>query len=86
MAKIPVMVQMVRSYIKKEYTDIPIGTIIGITGALVYFLSPVDLIPDVIPVIGVVDDAMIVGLALALVGSDLECYEQWRANRDTLIY
>lgn len=80
LTKIPVMIQLIRSYIKKEYTDIPIGSIIGITGALIYFFSPVDLIPDIIPVIGLLDDMTVIGIALKLVAADLECYEEWRNN------
>lgn len=33
---------------------------------LVYLLSPIDLVPDIIPVIGYADDAIIVALALRL--------------------
>ena len=34
--------------------------------ALIYGASPIDLIPDVIPLIGVVDDAIIVPLLLVM--------------------
>ena len=38
----------------------------GIYGALGYFISPVDLIPDFTPVVGYSDDASAIGLALLL--------------------
>lgn len=34
---------------------------------LLYVLSPLDLIPDFIPIIGYIDDAMVVAACLALV-------------------
>ena len=80
LAMIPSMISLVRSYTKKEYTEIPIGTIIAIISALLYFISPVDLIPDVIPVAGHLDDAAVVGACLALVKSDLDDYKEWREN------
>lgn len=80
LAMIPSMISLVRSYTKKEYTEIPIGTIIAIISALLYFISPVDLIPDVIPVAGHLDDAAVVGACLALVKSDLDDYKKWREN------
>ena len=46
----------------------------------IYFVSPVDLIPDVIPVAGHLDDAAVVGACLALVKSDLDDYKEWREN------
>lgn len=80
LAMIPSMISLVRSYTKKEYTEIPIGTIIAIISALLYFISPVDLIPDVIPVAGHLDDAAVVGACIALVKSDLDEYKKWREN------
>ena len=36
---IPLIVELIRAYIKKEYTEIPIGSIIGLVSALIYFLK-----------------------------------------------
>ena len=67
LAEVPVMASLIRSYVKKEYTDIPIGTIIAIVRALIYFVSPIDLVPDSIPVIGYFDDVAVVGACWLLV-------------------
>ena len=61
LAVLPTMISLVRNYMKKEYTDIPIGTVIAIISALIYFVSPMDIVPDSIPVIGYFDDAAVVG-------------------------
>lgn len=83
LAKIPLLVQLVRSYIKKEYTDIPLASIVAITAALIYFLSPIDLIPDIIPGIGKVDDAAVLAIAIKVIETDIESYQQWRIeNKD----
>lgn len=79
---IPLIVELVRAYIKKEYTEIPVGSIIGLVSALIYFVSPVDLIPDVIPVIGYVDDAMVIALAIRFAYTDLEDFKKWKANQE----
>jgi len=78
LASIPVLASLIKSYIKKEYTDIPIGSIIAIISALIYFVSPVDFIPDFIPGIGHVDDAAVIAACLILVESDVEEYVNWR--------
>lgn len=78
LAVVPVMVSLLKSYIKKEYTDIPIGTIIAIISALAYFVSPIDLVPDSIPVIGYFDDAAVVAACWKLVQSDVDEYVKWR--------
>ena len=68
---IPVMISMIRSYVRKEYTEIPIGSIISMISALIYFVSPVDIIPDFLPVVGYLDDAAVVAACIKLVKSAL---------------
>lgn len=73
------MGQMVDSYVKKEYRDVPVTSIISAAGALIYVLSPIDLIPDAIPIVGYIDDAAVILLVLKLgVGHDLEKYKSWQ--------
>jgi uncharacterized membrane protein YkvA (DUF1232 family) len=67
-----------RDYINGKYKNVPTGSIIAIIAALLYFLSPIDLIPDFIPVIGYIDDIFVLGLVFSQVKSDLEEYEIWK--------
>ena len=72
------MVSLVDSYVKKEYKDIPVGTIISIVATLIYLLSPIDLIPDAIPIVGYLDDAAVVFFILNFgVDKDLDMYRKW---------
>ncbi len=85
LAIVPTMISLIRSYIKKEYKNIPLGTIIAIISALAYILTPADVIPDVIPGIGHLDDVAVVVACLKLVGSDIEEYEKWRKENNKLM-
>lgn len=85
LAVLPIMISLVRNYIKKEYTDVPIGTVIAIVSALIYVLSPVDFIPDSIPGVGYLDDAAVVAVCWKLVKSDIEEYEVWRQKNGKII-
>lgn len=85
LAVLPIMASLVRNYSKKEYTDIPIGSIIAIISALIYFVSPVDIVPDSIPVIGYFDDAAVVAACWKLVDSDIEEYENWRKQHGKVL-
>lgn len=78
LAVVPVMASLLKNYAKKEYTDIPIGTIIAIISALTYFVSPIDLVPDSTPVLGYFDDAAVVAACWKLVQSDVDEYVKWR--------
>lgn len=81
------MAELADSYVKKEYRDVPAGTIVSIVAALIYLISPINLIPDVIPVIGYMDDAAVVLSVLNLgVDRDLEKYRMWKEkNRKTAL-
>ena len=78
MAAVPGMISLVKSYVKKEYTELPIGSIVAIISALLYFVSPIDIIPDTIPGVGHLDDTAVIAACLLLVGSDVEEYLAWR--------
>ena len=45
-------------------------------GALCYLIAPIDIIPDVIPVIGYVDDVAAVMIAVTALGSAIEKYRK----------
>ena len=75
---IKLMISLLTDYIKGDYKETPWGTIAAIAGAIVYFVSPIDIIPDFIPVVGYLDDALVIKLALDFAHSDLEQYKRWK--------
>lgn len=85
LACVPIMASLIRNYVKKEYTDIPIGSVIAILSALIYFVSPIDIIPDSIPVLGYFDDAAVVAACWKLVESDVNEYTKWREESGKII-
>ena len=78
LGEVPVLISLIRAYVKKEYTDIPYASIVAILGALLYLLAPVDLIADLTPGIGLVDDIAVIGFAMRIVKADLDVYKQWK--------
>ncbi|MEG1805977.1 MAG: YkvA family protein [Clostridia bacterium] len=78
LAIIPTFLLLLNSYIKKEYTEIPVGSLLAIVGALIYFIAHIDLIPDSIPIAGFLDDIGVIALALKWVSDDVEEYKKWR--------
>ncbi|MGT2771308.1 YkvA family protein [Streptococcus marimammalium] len=87
LATIPVMASLVNSYAKKKYTDVPTGVIVLIVSALIYFLTPFDIVPDSIPFLGFLDDAFILSKGWKMAQSDLKNYQKWRKeqNKDNII-
>ena len=82
LSDVPILASLIKSYIQKEYPDVPIGTIIAILSALIYFVSPIDVVPDSIPVLGYFDDAAVVAACWKLVETDVEEYLKWRKENN----
>lgn len=85
LSNIPIMISLVRSYIRKEYMEPPVGTIVAVVSALTYVLLPTDLIPDIIPGAGQLDDAAVVLACFKFVESDLKAYSKWREENGKVI-
>jgi uncharacterized membrane protein YkvA (DUF1232 family) len=79
--KIKPLVRMVRCSASREYLDTPWQTIVLITAALIYFVSPFDAIADFIPFIGFVDDAAIISAIFASISKDVEKFIAWEATK-----
>ncbi len=78
--EVKLLMSLVKDYYNGSYREIPWWSISAVVAALIYVLSPVDLIPDFIPVIGFLDDAAVVAACLSLIRKDLDAYRLWKAN------
>ena len=67
-----------KDFYKGNYKEVPWMVIASIGGSLLYVLSPIDLIPDFIPVVGYLDDAAVFAACLRFVKEDLEKYRTWK--------
>ena len=75
------MVRLIRDYHRAEYRDIAAPKLIAIISAIIYFVSPFDVIPDYLPVLGHIDDAFVVSLALKSVRAELDTFMAWETSR-----
>ena len=70
------LIPLIKDYWKGNYRDVSAKSIIIFVVALVYIVSPFDLIPDYIIGLGQIDDAVILGLALYFLERDLMKYKE----------
>ncbi|WP_433749177.1 YkvA family protein [Falsibacillus pallidus] len=83
--KLQITFQLLKSWAKGEYKDIPYRTLITIVVGLVYFVSPIDVVPDFIAGLGIVDDVAVLGLLFTQIDPDLAKYIEWRKNKANII-
>ena len=82
---IRLMFSMLGDYWQGHYRDVPWRSIAAIAGALIYVLNPLDLIPDLLIGIGLLDDVGVVAACLALVESDLLRYAAWKEQSEQTV-
>ena len=76
---VKLFISMVKDYFTGKYKEVPYGIIAAIVGTLLYVIAPLDIIPDVLPAIGLADDAAIVAMCVAFVAIDVDRYREWKS-------
>ena len=80
--KIKLFIEMVKEYFRGNYREVPVKTIILITAALIYLVSPADAIPDFIIGIGFVDDGAVIAYVFSSLSEDIESFKSWKEEKD----
>ncbi|MCU0353883.1 MAG: YkvA family protein [Cytophagales bacterium] len=85
-ANLQTLVRMTRAYAQGRYKVVPWATVVKIVAALVYFVSPLDFVPDLLPVLGFSDDIAVVLWVLSSCGADIRRFEEWEAANRMVSY
>lgn len=72
---------MIADYMDGKYKDVPLASIVTIMAAIIYFVSPIDLIPDTIPIFGQLDDTAVLLFAFKAIGNDIQTYGEWKVDQ-----
>lgn len=78
---VPVMAQMVKSYVTREYTEVSPKVIISLISTFIYLVKKEDLISDSIPIIGYADDVAVATVAMAINEPELKAFAAWQAQQ-----
>lgn len=76
--QIKILGSMVTDYMKGNYKNVSKSSIILVIAGFIYFLSPVDLIPDFIAGLGYLDDIAVFNFVLASLLTEIEHYRNWK--------
>lgn len=78
--KLSVLSRITSAYTSGRYRDISWKSIVIVLGAIIYFLNPLDLIPDLIPVVGLTDDFSILLWVYSTLSTEVDKFLTWERS------
>lgn len=78
---LPLLVRLLKAWKSGSYRGLRVRTIVSLAAALLYIVSPMDLLPDFIPGFGLIDDAAVLALFLHSIAQDLAAFRVWEQSR-----
>lgn len=78
--KIHLLFSLVRDWSNGTYKNISKSAIIAVIAGLIYFVSPIDVVPDFLVGLGLVDDAAVLGLIINQLDKELIRYQEWKKH------
>ena len=71
---------LIKDYWKGEYRDVSPWSILVFLAGIIYVISPIDIIPDFLPLVGQIDDALILLACIYFLEKDLHKYKKWKLS------
>jgi uncharacterized membrane protein YkvA (DUF1232 family) len=75
------MGRLVSAYARGRYTAISFRALLAVVAALLYFVNPLDLVPDALIGIGFADDLAVLTWVFGLWEQELRAFELWESTQ-----
>ncbi len=75
--QLSIVTRLLKAYASGEYRQLPWKTLIRIIAVLIYFVSPIDILPDFLLIVGLTDDIALMLWLFSGIRDDIEKFRQW---------
>ena len=69
--------RLIKAWMQGKYTTVPWRTVVLSIAAILYFVNPLDVIPDLLPAFGFLDDAGVLAFVLQSIRKDIDRFLDW---------
>jgi uncharacterized membrane protein YkvA (DUF1232 family) len=81
--KLSIFSRLASAYASGKYREVPWKTVMTILAAIIYFLNPLDLVPDFIPLMGLTDDFGVLVWVYNSVQGEINKFLEWEKSTPT---
>ncbi|MGY8977665.1 MAG: YkvA family protein [Cytophagales bacterium] len=78
---VQLFLRMIKKSFSGEYSSFSNKTLLSLVFGLLYFVTPMDVVPDFIPLLGFSDDLSIIYFIIKNFKSDIEAFKVWELNQ-----
>jgi uncharacterized membrane protein YkvA (DUF1232 family) len=78
--KMNVFSRLASAYVSGKYRNVPWKTMMTVLAAIIYFLNPLDLIPDFIPLMGLTDDFGVLVWVYNSISTEIDKFLEWEKS------
>lgn len=78
------MGRLIRTFVNGQYKEVGIKTVLSCMAAILYFVNPADLIPDFVPVTGLVDDFSVLVWVYSAIEAEINKFILWEGTQASL--
>jgi len=76
------VIRMIKAHYTGAYKAFSATTMLALAFVLVYFITPIDLIPDFIPGLGLSDDISLFYFIFKNLAEDIEAFQNWESEEE----
>lgn len=72
-----VVTRLLKAYASGDYRALPWKTLLRMIAVLIYFVSPIDILPDFLPIVGLTDDIALMLWLFNGIRDDIDKFRDW---------
>ncbi|MGM0805900.1 MAG: YkvA family protein [Bacillota bacterium] len=81
-SQVKALVRMVKSYKRGDYRDVSKKSLLLVVAGLLYFVSPIDAVPDFLIGAGLLDDATVLAFIFSTLSTEIEAFQTWEEEKE----
>lgn len=71
------ILRLLKAWYAREYTQVSTKSVVSLLASVIYIVNPIDIFPDVIPVIGRLDDKLVLGYFIKKLNDEIQKFMAW---------